>query len=379
MPKPVLSHKQFAAILYVYVLGSALIFIPEAYFAGKDAWISTLLGSVVSMLVLAAWLRLARRHPGKSPVQIGTRVLGPVFGYPLGLYFLLVIFVVAVLIVQNMILLNTIIILRRTPMNIIRLTLVATALYACYKGIETIGRLCELLFLPLTLLVFALVFLDYPQLSIQNLQPLWQINWQGVLVGAFNSLAFPFAEIMIPVMLLPNVSQDREAGKYYFLVLAAAGILLLGRTVLGIVIFSAPILELISLPFFSLFRHVALGQFLDRTEGLFLGIFYLGILIKLIITMYALALGIAQVFGVRRLQNLWLPLGFLVVLMSHTMFPNSWDYHYFAGMVHTIFALPIELVYPFLLVGADAVRGWLQPRPVKKPDGDPEQSRKQAG
>ncbi|HCX79069.1 MAG TPA: hypothetical protein DG577_06635, partial [Firmicutes bacterium] len=80
---------------------------------------------------------------------------------PLGIYILLIILIGAVLIVQNMILLNTIIILRKTPMSIIRLTLVATALYACYKGIETIGRLCELLFLPLTLLVFALVFLDY--------------------------------------------------------------------------------------------------------------------------------------------------------------------------------------------------------------------------
>lgn len=374
MPKQVLSPKQFAAILYIYVLGAALLFIPEAYFAGKDAWISTLLGSAISMLVLAAWLRLARRHPGKSPVQIGIKVLGPVFGYPLGLYSLLIIFVIAALIVQNMVLLNNIAILRKTPIDIIRITLVATALYACSKGIETIGRICELMFLPLTLLVFSLAFLDYPQLSVRNLQPLWQINWRGVLVGTLNSLAFPFAEIFTPAMLLPNVTPEGKGEKYYYLVLAVAGILLLGRTLLGIVIFSAPILELIAVPFFSLFRHVAFGQFFDRTEGLFLGLFYFGILIKLIISLYALALGTAQIFGVRRLNNLWLPLGFLVVLMSHTMFPNSWDYHYFAGMVHTIFALPIELVYPFLLVGADAVRGWLQPRPVKKPDGNPEQS-----
>ncbi|MDD4658607.1 MAG: endospore germination permease [Eubacteriales bacterium] len=374
MPKQVLSPKQFAAILYIYVLGAALLFIPEAYFAGKDAWISTLLGSAISMLVLAAWLRLARRHPGKSPVQIGIKVLGPVFGYPLGLYSLLIIFVIAALIVQNMVLLNNIAILRKTPIDIIRITLVATALYACSKGIETIGRICELMFLPLTLLVFSLAFLDYPQLSVRNLQPLWQINWRGVLVGTLNSLAFPFAEIFTPAMLLPNVTPEGKGEKYYYLVLAVAGILLLGRTLLGIVIFSAPILELIAVPFFSLFRHVAFGQFFDRTEGLFLGLFYFGILIKLIISLYALALGTAQIFGVRRLNNLWLPLGFLVVLMSHTMFPNDRTFYYFASMVHTIFALPIELIYPLLLVGADVVRGRLQPGPVEKSDGNPEQS-----
>src|SRR5690554_6353484 len=111
MPKPVLSHKQFAAVLFVYVVGSSLLYIPEINFAGKDAWISTLLGACVGLVVLALWLRLARRHPGKSPVQICIKVLGPAFGYPLGFYLVLLLFIVATLILQNVVYLNTIIVL----------------------------------------------------------------------------------------------------------------------------------------------------------------------------------------------------------------------------------------------------------------------------
>lgn len=46
MPKAVLSPKQFALIVYIYLLGNSMIFLPEMLFAEKDTWISTLLGTL---------------------------------------------------------------------------------------------------------------------------------------------------------------------------------------------------------------------------------------------------------------------------------------------------------------------------------------------
>lgn len=379
MPKPVLSHKQFAAVLFVYVVGSSLLYIPEINYAGKDAWISTLLGACVGLVVLAAWLRLARRHPGKSPVQICIKIMGPVIGYPLGFYLVLLLFIVATLILQNVVYLNSIIVLRNTPLIVIRLTFTATAIYACYKGVESIGRISELGFLPLTLMVVVLPILDFPKISFQALQPLFSINIPGVLVGLVNTLVFPFAESLGPLMLIPYVSRDREAEKYYFLVLAAAGMLLLLRTLIALTVLSAPIAQMYTIPFFSLLRHVSLGEFFDRAEGLFLGIFLFGLLLKLIITVYAVALGTAQLFGVKRLQNIWLPLGALIIMFSCTMYPTFGDFFHFGFMVFPVLAFPGEVLFPLVLAAMDGIKGRLHPGTVDKLDGKPQQPGEDAG
>lgn len=375
MPKAVLSHKQFCAILFCYVIGSSLMYLPEGSYAGKDAWISTIISSLLGFMILAAWLRLARRHPGKSPIQIGIKVLGTVPGYILGLYLILIFFTVATLIMQNMINLSRLIVLRTTPVTVIRITFLAVALFACFKGVESIGRLCELVFLPLTFMVLILPVLELPQWSFDAFQPLLKIAWPHVLVGTLNASVFPFAESLMPMMLFPYISQDRESDRYYYLVLAAASVMLLMRTVLALMVFPASIIQLLVMPFFALFRQVSLSQFFDRSEGLFLGIFVFGLLIKLIITVYVIGLGLGQLFAVRRLQNIWLPLGLVLVTVSCTMYPNFRDFSYFAFMVFPVFAAPGELLYPFLLVAADAVRGRLQPRPVNKVNGDVEELR----
>ncbi|MTI94044.1 MAG: hypothetical protein FH749_00945 [Firmicutes bacterium] len=358
MPKVVLSHKQFVFMLYVYLIGASMLFVPEAIFAGKDAWISVLIAPLISMLLLAIWLHLQRKHPGMSLIQYGIKILGPWIGYPIGLYLVYVMFLINLLIIEDLVIVTSIVILPQTPSDVIRLTFVFVAIYGCYKGVESIARMCELAFIPLTLLVVALPILEYQELGLAALQPFSIINWHGVVVGTINSLVFPFAEVFIPAMLLPFVSIDTRSERYYFFAIGGAGIALLLRTLVALMVLGPELLSMFTLPIMTVFRVVDLGDFFNRVEGLFLGIWYVGLLLKFVITLYAMTLGLAQLTGVKRLENLWLSVGALVLIVSALRFPNEQEFGFMSFFILPFIAVPVEIIYPLALLLVD----WLQER-----------------
>jgi spore germination protein KB len=366
MPKVVLSHKQFVFILYVYLIGASMLFIPEARFAGKDAWISTIAAILISMVLLAAWLHLQRKYPGMSLIQYGIKVMGPWIGYPLGFYLVFIMFVIASLIIEDMTILASSIMLPNTPPGIIRLSFILVALYVCYKGVESIGRMCELVFIPLTLLILILPLLGFQQLGLTVFQPVFLIDWYGVTIGTVSALIFPFAEIFIPAMLLPFVSIDRESEKYYHLTILAAGMILLIRTGVGLMIFEPDLLTRFSLPIVAVFRVVELGDFINRVEGLFMGLWYIGLQLKLAITFYAGTLALSQLIGVKRLENMWIPVAALMFFVSETRFPNQSEFRLLSFFVLPFLALPGEVIWPLVLVTVDRLKGNSQPAAVDK-------------
>jgi len=366
MPNVVLSHKQFFFIVYVYLIGASMIFVPEIQLAGKDAWISTILATLGGMALLAAWLYLQRKFPGLSLVQYGIKLLGPWFGYPVGLYLVTVMFLVATLITEDMVLLTSLVMLPNTPDLVIRATFILVATYACYKGVESIARMCELVFIPLTLLMLVLPIFQWHNIGVAVFRPVWVINWYGVMVGTANSLVFPFAEVLIPAMLLPFVTIEKETEKYYLLSVAAAGVLLLIRTLIALMALGPSLVPRLSVPMISLFRLVELGMFFNRIEGLFLGVWYIGLLLKLAITMYAGVLGLAQLVGIKRLENLWIPVAMALFFVSLIRYPTFADFGFFSFYVLPFLALPGEILYPIILVLVSWVRGRLKPVSVDR-------------
>lgn len=358
MPKVVLSHKQFFFMIYVYLIGAGMVFVPEAIFAGRHAWVSVILATIVSMVLMSVWLHLQRKFPGMSPIQYGIKILGPWFGYPMGIWLVYVMFLIMALIIEDLVILTSTVVLPNTPAEIIRLTFIIPAIYACYKGVESIGRMCELAFVPLVILVVAFPILEWMELSFVPLQPILLVDWYGVAIGTVNSLVFPFAEVFVPAMLLPFVSIDKESDKYYHLAILGAGITLIIRTLVTLMVLGTEVLNRMTLPIVAVFRVAEIGVFFNRIEGLFLGIWFIGLLMKLTITMYAGTLGLAQLTGVKRLENLWLPVGVLLFFVSLLRFANIAAFGFFAFYILPFIALPGEVLYPFLLL----VVSWLKDR-----------------
>lgn len=364
MPKAVLSHKQFCMILYVYLIGASMIFVPEIGFAGKDAWISTILATVGGIFLLTVWLFLQRKFPGMSLIQYGIKLLGPWIGYPIGIYLVFVMFIISTLIIEDLVIITSIIMLPNTPTIVIRASFITVAIYSCYKGIESIARMCELAIIPLSLLIIILPVLQWEAIGVAVLRPVWIINWKGVMVGTINSLVFPFAEVLIPAMLLPFVSADKKAGKFYLLSVLLAGAMLLIRTLIALMALGPDLTARLTVPMVSLFRLIELGIFLNRVEGLLLGIWYIGLLMKLSITVYAGTLGLAQIIGVKRLENLWLPMAAVTFFVSLSRYPTLADFGFFSFYVLPFLALPGELLYPPILGIVYWLRSKLKPGTV---------------
>lgn len=374
MPKAVLSPKQFALIVYIYLLGNSMIFLPEMLFAEKDTWISTLLGTLFGVLLLAVWLRLQQRYPDLTLFQYGIKILGPWLGYPLGFCLIFLMFIVSSFVVETMVIFTHSIMLPNTPEMVIEISFILVVVYACYKGIEAIGRMCELVWLPLTLLILVLPLLEWKEIGVQVFLPLFKINWRGVFTGAFSSFMFPFAEVLAPVVLLPYVKAEKKAQRYYLLAPLAAGILMLIRTMLALMVLGPELTNRMPMPVIALFRIIELGEFLNRVEGAFLGFWYMGLLMKLVITLYAAVLGLAQLTMVRRLENLWVPFAATLFFASDIRFPTFAEFHFSYFNLFPLLALPFKVLYPCLLLLVSGLRNKSKPTSVDQVDKGHNQS-----
>jgi spore germination protein KB len=176
---------------------------------------------------------------------------------------------------------------------------------------------------------------------------------QGVHIVA----AIPFGELVLLLMLTPNVKLSRgTVGRYLF-----GGYLIGGFTLLFVVLRDIAalgnLLELFTLPGFVTLRLVNLGMALSRMEILFEIVLIVLLFFKITLLYYVSVTAVAQLFHVRRYRRLVLAAGALIVVYGSTLYPDSVAHILSAQQtVPVIFTLP-ELLIPLLTLIIAKFRG----------------------
>ncbi|SHK15220.1 spore germination protein KB [Anaerobranca californiensis DSM 14826] len=344
----VISPRQFAFILIGFLIGSASLFIPESI-AGRDAWIATLAAGFLGFLPLIFIIQLNKKFKGLTIIQYSQLCLGKFLGKILGFLFLVNIFFVSTLIVEDLVLLFNISIIPGTPEIILRLGLVFLVIYALFSGIESIARLTELYILPLIFLLLILPLLTIQEVDFSLLRPVLADGLKPIIAGTVVALTFPFAEVAMLAMILPTVREKKNSAKIFYLAYLISMILLVIRTILGISIFSADLAKKMLLPTYQMFRLVNIGEFFNRVEAFFIFIWVLGFFTKLLATYYGIILGLSQIFQLNNKNSLIIPLGILIIFLSHFMMPSSGYFLYFDTIILPFITIPLNFFYPFIL------------------------------
>jgi spore germination protein KB len=358
MDKERISPRQLTVLVISFTIGSWIV-LPSGIEAWQNLWLIMFLslGQGLGFAYLA--LLLFRRHPGKTLFEIHEIVYGPLFGKLFSLLFLWFFLQTGAGALAVFVTLLKTTVFTATPDLALLIPWVIIVVYGCRRGIEVIARSNEPLVLATIGLIIASVFLVLNIFERENLLPLFNLPLSAVLWNSLGIAVFPFGQNVLFLMLLPKVNQPQKVMGAVFRGMVLAGLLLSLLQFLAVGVLGK-VGELFVFPTYEFYRMINIGEVLTRLELIPLLNFLTMGFIKIMLCVYTMAVGTAQLFNLRAVQPLVFPLGILVLLLTRQIYPSISLHLQYIRDAQPYFGLFFCLLLPLLTLGMSFLRGGLQ-------------------
>lgn len=363
-----ISPRQLLFLLILLILATALLFLPAV--AGKkaheDAWITPIIATLGGLLLALIIHLLHRLYPNQTLFQWGESILGSALGKLMGVAYVVWLLHTNAIIIRESSAFITAVFLPRTPLLVISLLLIAAMVYALRMGIEVLARLGEMFVFTFLIVVFGLLLLVIPQMSVENLKPILANGWMPVLEGTITPLAWR-GELILAAAFLPFLSRPKEIHKAVLWAAVITGVVLTVATAVIIMVYSAKVSSSLSFPFFSMARVITIAQFIERLDAFVMFAWVPALFIKSGVFLFAAALGVAQIFNLKKYQTAILPLAIVELFLSEILFHSDVEMTNFLGKYFPPVAFWFEYWIPILLLLIGFVRYKLSSQKSKEP------------
>jgi spore germination protein KB len=284
---------------------------------GNNAYWAYPVTLVFLVPALAAIYLLAKRFPGQSLIDQGKSILGPFLGTVTSLAYLGFLFFFLAVLTRDIINLASMYFLFTTPVYILALLYLLAAVWLAARGIETITRTASIVVIPALLIILALLVLGIPNITINNLKPVFTPNILDYLKAGITALN-NFYMLGLAAMALPYLRPLNAFPRF------AGGIILLllfifGFVAVGCIGVTGPdFLLRYAYPSLVYFRVIDISSLVLEQTGMIIGIAWLVIiLIGSSFGHFALSLGLSQVapiFNYKKWAWILAPFSFAVVI-----------------------------------------------------------------
>lgn len=345
------SSRQMATLFLTFLTGSAIVNIPAPLTgaAKNAAWISLWMANGCGMLLLFCVLYLHRKYPDLTLIQYSQQAIGRLLTVIIAVPFFLMATMMLALIVGDIGGFFKSTMMRETPTYVFHFFILFTAAMTVRSGIEVMARMFSLLLVMIFLFSAAVLLLTIPSYHVEFLKPLFPDGFKPVLHATYIAWGFPYAELILFTMVLPFVRKDQEPlGKFMFLALLISGISLTLVIVCTIMALGSTAGN-IKFSLFTIARLIELVEVIERVESVIGLALIAGSYMKATIVLFAINLGLSQLFRLSDERILIFPIAFLVMLLSLTMFRNELEVMEHVGIVWPLF-ITVAGVIPILVL-----------------------------
>lgn len=321
--KEIINTNQFVWMLFSIITSFTTLQIPGIliFHAGRDAWISALLAWLLDVLLAMVYARMGLRFPGQNFVQYSMTILGKFWGRIIGIMFPLFFLMVSSLLMRAITILVGNTILPQTPIELILIIGYAFISYAVKKGIEVIGRSCEILG-PIYLLSFIVLFaLVFPKAKLNKLRPLLGEGLYPSLSGAIFILSF-ISICIIMGMYIPICNHIENGFIAKFIAVSLGIFVICSIVILSVSIFDTEQAGNIVNPGLMLTQIVHIENVLDRADAIWFIVAIEAGLMTSVNLIWASSLGISQIIGLSTHRPLIYPITLISGILSIISFDN---------------------------------------------------------
>ncbi|HEX7064704.1 MAG TPA: endospore germination permease [Bacillales bacterium] len=298
------------AITSLTIMGHLILLTVIFQQSGRDGWLAAIGGTILGLIGIIALVKLSQTFPGLTLIEI----LFKHFSWPgkvIGIVYLVYFFIMVVLATRLFAEAYTKI-LNETPMGAFITVILLLTAFIVYKGLETLGRLNQIMLPVLVIFAIGVVFMTMgDKKDYTNLLPIMGNGFSPVAIGSLSVMGW-FGEFVVMGMVLPYVQKPKKLVKTGIGVAVVTLVFFLGPITGPIALFGPEQAAKFVFPTFSEVRYIQAGEVINRFDTIAVLFWTVGLMIRIALFFYGLSLGMAQAFKLNTYRPLVIPLGWLI-------------------------------------------------------------------
>jgi len=249
------------------------------------SWMLPLLHLPVGLIGFAILAWLLNQFPGRTIVEIGEKVVGPVVNSIFALVYFVFFTFGSSLTVRQFSEFMLIGFFPETPISVQILVFMGGAALMVYLGLEALARVARILFFFLGFGLLLLLLMTMNLWRLHGILPLWGPGVPDLLWAAFCTLGVG-SEVFVLALVTPFLPRGRLL-KIGVVSLVSAAVVVTVLILVPLLVFTYPVVREFTLPMFELTRAINLGRFFVRIETLFLPLWIFAALVALSAALYS--------------------------------------------------------------------------------------------
>ncbi len=362
--KESITSRQLLFTVLAFVQGSSLL---TSFFSDvmeQNSWMGVIFAYLLGLPVMLMYLYILSKHPGKGLVEINDILFGKVLGKAFSALYIFYFFTLIALNTYDVYSFVIGYMMPETPPQVLALLFVLIPILFCRKGMDSIARVAALFAITqiISMTVFALLQLG--DMNVENLLPLFNQPVKTYVQGTHTILALPFTELVVFMMIIPSVDNQKTVRKH-FLIGYSIGALMLLFLVLHELLVLGPAVGYFALPGFETIRLINLADAISRMDTLYALLLYVLRFFKVSVLLYVCSLAVAQTTGLTQYRPIVAIIGVLAALLSMIAHESSATNFEWGKNTAGIYSSFFNILLPFIAFVVCAVRGAIQNRKLK--------------
>lgn len=336
------------AVTSLTIVGHLILLTVVISQARQDGWISSIIGTCLGLIGIIALVKLLQSFPGLTLIEILFQHFSWV-GKVIGILYLVYFFVMTILATRLFAEAYKKIMVDTPLWAFVTIILLLTT-FIVYSGLETLGRLNQVMLPVLVIIAIAVVFLTMgKEKDYSNLLPILGNGFTPVAKGSLSVMGW-FGEFIIMSMIFPYVQQPKRLVKTGVVAAIITLVFFLGPITGPIAMFGPVEAAKMTLPTFSEVRYIVAGEVINRFDVIAILFWTVGLMIRISIFFYGVCLGTAQALKLTSYHPLVIPFAWLIGVGAILFAKNYAELKEFLFQTYVPLNLLIGFVIPLLLL-----------------------------
>jgi spore germination protein KB len=336
------------AVTSLTIVGHLILLTVVISQARQDGWISSIIGTILGLIGIIALVKLLQSFPGLTLIEILFQHFSWV-GKVIGILYLVYFFIMTILATRlfaeayKKIMVDT-------PLWAFVIIILLLTTFIVYSGLETLGRLNQVMLPVLVIIAIAVVFLTMgKEKDYSNLLPILGNGFTPVAQGSLSVMGW-FGEFVIMSMIFPYVQQPKKLVKTGVVAAIITLVFFLGPITGPIAMFGPVEAAKMTLPTFSEVRYIVAGEVINRFDAIAILFWTVGLMIRISIFFYGICLGTAQALKLTSYHPLVIPFAWLIGVGAILFAKNYAELKEFLFQSYVPLNLLIGVVIPLFLL-----------------------------
>jgi spore germination protein KB len=278
-------------------MGIISIFSIDSY----NAWIATFISFVICIIPFLFLKYIINYQPDKNIFEKNKLLFGKWIGFVINLLFVVYVFFMVILVLWSTTSFAITMYLTKTPEYFIASVFVGAAIYTVIKGIETIGRVGEILFYMTLIIIVITITSLTPQFDFNFLKPIMKNGISPVIMQSLHFTSYLFTPLIFLLIIPKNNIVNNKACTKYLIGGITLGILLM-LTVFILVpgVITPELSSMYRFPAYYIQRKINIGGVINNLENFLSLHWYFNTYILMVIGLFVLDKYIEDLFKIKK-------------------------------------------------------------------------------